>query len=180
MVIFFMSHLNVEIKAIVNDPSFVRNYLVNHNATFKGTDEQTDTYFNVNGGRLKLREGNIENNLIYYNRTNQAGPKSSHFNLVKIEDTKGLKDVLERSCGIKMIVRKKREIYYIDNVKFHIDEVPGLGSFIEIEAGNILAEKTESELLDQCNFYLKELGIKEEDLVSESYSDLLMKLNDTI
>ena len=180
MVIFFMSHLNVEIKAIVNDPSFVRNYLVNHRATFKGTDEQTDTYFNVNGGRLKLREGNIENNLIYYNRTNQAGPKSSHFNLVKIEDIKGLKDVLERSCGIKMIVRKKREIYYIDNVKFHIDEVPGLGSFIEIEAGNILAEKTESELLDQCNFYLKELGIKEEDLVSESYSDLLMKLNDTI
>ena len=175
-----MSHLNVEIKAIVNDPSFVRNYLVNHRATFKGTDEQTDTYFNVTAGRLKLREGNIENNLIFYNRTNQAGPKSSHFNLVKIEDTKGLKDVLERSCGIKMIVRKKREIYYIDNVKFHIDEVPGLGSFIEIEAGNILAEKTESELLDQCNFYLKELGIKEEDLVSESYSDLLMKLNDTI
>ena len=175
-----MSHLNVEIKAIVNDPSFVRNYLVNHSATFKGTDEQTDTYFNVHTGRLKLREGNIENNLIFYNRTNQAAPKSSHFNLVKIEDTKGLKDVLERSCGIKMIVRKKREIYYIDNVKFHIDEVPGLGSFIEIEAGNIIAEKTESELLDQCNFYLKEFGIKEEDLVSESYSDLLMKLNDTI
>ena len=179
MVIFFMSHLNVEIKAIVNDPSFVRNYLVN-SAIFKGTDEQTDTYFNVKAGRLKLREGNIENNLIFYNRTNQAGPKSSHFNLVKIEDPKGLKDVLERSCGIKMIVRKKREIYYIGNVKFHIDEVPGLGSFIEIEAGNILANRTEAELLDQCNFYLKELGIKEEDLVSESYSDLLMKLNDTI
>ena len=175
-----MSHLNVEIKAIVNDPSFIRNYLVDHSAIFKGIDEQTDTYFNVHAGRLKLREGNIENNLIFYNRTNQAGPKSSNFNLVKIEDAKGLKEALEKACGIKMIVRKKREIYYIDNVKFHIDEVPGLGSFIEIEAGNILAEKTESELLDQCNFYLKELGIKEEDLVSESYSDLLMKLNDTI
>jgi adenylate cyclase class 2 len=79
-----------------------------------------------------------------------------------------------------MIVRKKREIYYIDNVKFHIDEVPGLGSFIEIEAGNILANKTEAELLNQCNFYLKEFGIQEEDLVAESYSDVLMKLNDTI
>ena len=180
MVIFFMSHLNVEIKAIVNDPSFVRNYLLNHGATFKGTDEQTDTYFNVKAGRLKLREGNIENNLIFYNRANQAGPKSSNFNLVKIEDTKGLKEALERSCGIKIIVRKKREIYYIRNVKFHIDEVPGLGSFIEIEAGNILVDKIESELLDQCNFYLKEFGIKEEDLIAESYSDLLMKVNDTI
>ena len=175
-----MPYLNVEIKAICNDPSFARSYLVAHKAIFKGIDEQTDTYFNVNAGRLKLREGNIENNLIFYNRINQTGPKSSHFNLVKIEDAKGLKEVLERSCGIKMIVRKKREIYYIDNVKFHIDEVPGLGSFIEIEAGNILADKTESELLDQCNFYLKEFGIKEEDLIAESYSDLLMKVNDTI
>ncbi len=175
-----MPHLNVEIKAICNDSSFVRDYLVAHNAIFKGTDDQTDTYFNVNEGRLKLREGYIENNLIFYNRNNQVGPKSSHFDLVKIEDARGLKEVLERSCGIKMIVRKKREIYYIDNVKFHIDEVPGLGSFIEIEAGNIFANKTEAELLKQCNFYLKEFGTKAEDLVAESYSDMLMKVNDSI
>ena len=175
-----MAILNIEFKARATDLAAAENKLLQLGPVFIGEDHQVDTYFNVPNGRMKLREGNIENNLIYYNRTNQAGPKSSHFNLVKIEDTKGLKDVLERSCGIKMIVRKKREIYYIDNVKFHIDEVPGLGSFIEIEAGNILAEKTESELLDQCNFYLKEFGIKEEDLVAESYSDLLMKLNDTI
>ena len=175
MVLFFMSYLNVEIKARANSPELVRNYLIDHKADFKGTDDQTDTYFNVASGRLKLREGNIENNLIYYTRNNQAGPKSSQFNLVKVEDAKGLKEVLTKSCGIKMIVKKKREIYYIDNVKFHIDEVPELGSFIEIEAGNILANKSETELLDQCNFYLKEFGVKEEDLVAVSYSDMLME-----
>ena len=180
MVIFFMSHLNVEIKARCTDPSFVRNYLTKHNADFKGLDDQTDTYFNVFTGRLKLREGNIENNLIFYERNNQPGPKSSHFQLVKIEDAKGLKEVLKKSCGIKMIVRKRREIYYIDNVKFHIDNVPELGWFIEIEAGNILAIKTKEELLAQCKFYLKEFGIKEEDLVAGSYSDMLMKVNDAI
>src|SRR4026208_1144516 len=110
-----MPYLNVEIKAICNDPSFVRNYLANHGAIFKGIDEQTDTYFTVSSGRLKLREGNIENNLIFYNRNDQAGPKSSHFHLVKIEDAKGLKEVLEKCCGVKMIVRKRREIYYIEN-----------------------------------------------------------------
>ncbi len=175
-----MAHLNVEIKARCADPSFVRNYLINHNADFKGLDEQTDTYFKVSSGRLKLREGKIENNLIFYNRRDQAGPKSSHFHLVKIEDAKGLKDVLERSCGIKITVRKKREIYYIDNVKFHIDEVPNLGSFIEIEAGNISTDKTEEQLLSQCKFYLKEFAIKEKDLVAESYSDMLMKVSDVI
>src|SRR5215510_4988903 len=101
-----MSYLNVEIKAKCGDPVQIRNYLQDNNADFKGTDEQTDTYFNVPNGRLKLREGNIENNLIYYDRNNQPGPKSSQFELVKIEDAKGLKDVLEKSSGIKMIVRK--------------------------------------------------------------------------
>lgn len=146
-----MSFLNVEIKAFCSDPLFVRQYLQEHGAEFKGMDEQTDTYFIVPKGRLKLREGNIENNLIYYQRTNQAGPKSSHFNLVKIEDAKGLKEVLTKSMGIKVVVKKKREIYYIGNVKFHIDEVPGLGSFAEIEAGNILKDLSEKELKAQCD-----------------------------
>lgn len=180
MVIFFMPHLNIEIKARCADPSFIRNYLVNNGADFRGVDIQLDTYFKVPTGRLKLREGNIENNLIYYVRSNQPGPKSSHFQLVKIEDAQGLKEALTRSCGIKMIVSKSREIYYLANVKFHIDEVYGLGSFIEIEAGNILADKTEAQLSEQCNFYLKEFAIKEEELIAESYSDMLMKLSEAI
>jgi predicted adenylyl cyclase CyaB len=180
MVTFFMSHLNVEIKASCTDSSFVRQWLQKMDAEFKGTDFQTDTYFHVAHGRLKLREGNIENNLIFYNRENKSGPKNSHFHLVKVANPKEMKEVLEKSCGIIMTVKKQREIYYIQNVKFHIDEVPGLGSFVEIEAGNILADKTETELLEQCNFYLKEFGIKEEDLIAGSYSDMMMELEKTI
>ena len=122
-----MGFLNVEIKARCTDPSFIRNYLLEHSADFKGIDEQTDTYFNAPNGRLKLREGNIENNLIWYERINQAGPKNSHFNLVKVQDAKGLKEALTKANGIRVVVRKRREIYYIKNVKFHIDEVQGLG-----------------------------------------------------
>jgi adenylate cyclase class 2 len=169
-----MSFLNVEIKAVCNEPSFIRNYLLSHNAEFRGIDEQTDTYFNTANGRLKLREGNIENNLIFYERTNQAGPKNSQFHLVKVNDAKGLKDVLTRSMGIKVIVKKKRGIYYINNVKFHIDEVPGLGSFVEIEAGNIIADLSQKELKAQCDFYMKELEIRQEDLIDVSYSDMLL------
>jgi adenylate cyclase, class 2 len=168
-----MSFQNVEIKAKCKGPELIRQYLLSNGADFKGTDEQTDTYFNVSRGRLKLREGNIENNLIFYERTDQAGPKDSHFTLVKVEDAKGLKDVLTQSMGIKVVVKKKREIYYINNVKFHVDEVPGLGSFVEIEAGNMLADLSATQLKDQCDFYQKELGIMEEDLIKHSYSDML-------
>ena len=169
-----MSYLNVEIKARCNHPQSVREYLLKHHAEQRGTDEQTDTYFKVQHGRLKLREGNIENNLIYYERTNQAGPKNSQFKLVKIEDAKGLKEALTSSIGIKVVVKKKREIYYIKNVKFHIDEVPGLGSFMEIEAGNILADLSQEELKEQCDFYMSELGVLPEDLIEVSYSDMLL------
>ena len=169
-----MAFLNVEIKAKCSDAPFIRQYLLSAGADFKGIDEQTDTYFNVLNGRLKLREGNIENNLIFYERTNQAGPKSSHFQLVKIEDADGLKEALTKSNGIKVVVKKRREIYYINNVKFHIDEVPGLGSFVEIEAGNVQVDLSEQQLKEQCDFYLKEFGIKEEDLVEVSYSDMLL------
>ena len=73
-----------------------------------------------------------------------------------------------------MVVKKRREIYYIKNVKFHMDEVPGLGSFVEIEAGNILADLSRKELKEQCDFYLIEFKISPEDLVEVSYSDMLL------
>lgn len=171
-----MPRLNVEIKAKCHNPEGIRKYLLASGAKFIGTDKQTDTYFNPRHGRLKLREGNIEKNLIFYKRSNKAGPKSSHFYLIKVNDPGGLKELLEKSLGIKTVVRKRREIYYIGNVKFHIDEVPELGSFVEIEAGNILADKPEAELRQQCEFYMKEFGIRQEDLIDASYSDMLMQL----
>ena len=81
-----MAYLNVEIKAKCTEVDAIRKYLLSKNAEFKGVDEQTDTYFNVANGRLKLREGNIENNLISYSRSNQAGPKNSHFRLVSMKN----------------------------------------------------------------------------------------------
>jgi len=168
--------LNIEIKARTRNPEFIRNYLQNSKAEFRGTDIQADTYFNVANGRLKLREGNIENNLIYYERQNLQGAKESSFQLLQISDGQALKQILAKSLGIKIVVRKKREIYFIKNVKFHIDEVEGLGNFAEIEASDLYAEISRDELQRQCNFYLKELDIKQEDLVSVSYSDMLFSL----
>ncbi len=170
-----MSFLNVEIKARCNNPESIRQYLLSNQAEFRGVDEQTDTYFTVTHGRLKLREGKIENNLIFYERNNQAGPKSSHFDLVKIEDARGLKEVFTKACGIKVIVKKRREIYYIGNVKFHIDEVPGLGSFVEIEAGNVFKDLSLEQLQQQCEYYMNEFKIAKDDLIEISYSDMLLK-----
>ena len=169
-----MAHLNIEVKAKCDQPDFIREYLKANNAEFKGTDHQVDTYFNVVKGRLKLREGNIENNLIYYERNDQPGAKESSFQLINVPDAKGLKEVLIKSLGVKVVVEKKREIWFIKNVKFHLDEVSGLGSFAEIEASNLYSNIPKEELQKQCNFYLKEFGINDEDLIAISYSDMLL------
>lgn len=165
----------VEIKARCSDASFIRNYLLQHGAVLKGTDHQTDTYFHVTVGRLKLRQGNIENALIYYSRENIAGPKMSKVELFKVnENSDVLKTVLAKSNGIKVVVEKKREIYFIDNVKFHIDEVKGLGSFVEIEAIDDEGTLGEPFIRKQCNAYLEAFNIEENDLLTHSYSDLLL------
>ena len=166
--------LNIEIKAHCPQPASVLAQLKALNAEYKGQDHQIDTYFEVSRGRLKLREGSIENNLIYYQRTDQAGPKSSQFKLYPVQDSASLKSLLAAAHGIKVVVDKQRHIFYIDNVKFHVDEVQHLGHFVEIEAGDLRKPMTEDQLKAQCDHYMQLLGIRSEDLIEDSYSDLLL------
>lgn len=142
-------------------------------ASFKGTDHQIDTYFKVDDGRLKLREGTIENNLIYYHRPDTKSPKLTDIHLVPMQHPEQMKTLLADALDIQVVVNKKREIYFIDNVKFHIDEVQQLGSFIEIEAIDKDGTIGESTLREQCKHYMKLFNIAEEDLMAESYSDLI-------
>jgi predicted adenylyl cyclase CyaB len=170
-----MGFSNVEIKARTDRVAGIRAFLQENNADFRGTDYQTDTYFNTPSGRLKLRQGNIENSLIYYERTDQPGPKQSDFSLARVEDGMALKEVLSRSLGIKVVVEKQREIYYIGNVKFHIDSLRQLGNFVEIEASNRFAPLSLEQLHAQCRYYLQQFAITDEELVTVSYSDMLLE-----
>lgn len=86
-----------------------------------------------------------------------------------------LKSLLEKSLGTKVIVDKSREIYFIGNVKFHLDKVKDLGEFIEIEALSTDKSLTKSDLYKQCQSYLKLFSIEEKDLLPGSYSDLLLE-----
>lgn len=173
-----MEKLNMEIKAKCLDPERIEKKLLENNALYIGTDNQVDTYFNVPSGRLKLREGNIEQSLIFYQRPDASEVKGSMVEMTKLERNNGIKPVLQKALGLKIEVVKKRKIFFIDNVKFHIDHVGGLGSFVEIEAifegsgDELVAE----QLKAQCHHYMEYLGIAPEDLIDRSYSDMLMDM----
>jgi adenylate cyclase class 2 len=166
---------NFEFKASVNNIVEKEEILLQLHPLFIGEDHQIDTYFNVPKGRLKLREGNIENALIQYERNNIADSKLSSGLLYQHTPDSTLKQILIETVGIKAIVDKQRKIYFIDNVKFHFDTVEGLGTFIEVEAidkdGNIGIEK----LKNQCETYAKILGVHPTDFIANSYSDMLIE-----
>ena len=167
---------NFEFKAKVDELEKYENKLLSLNPTFKGLDHQIDTYFNAQQGRLKLREGNIENSLINYDRENISGSKESQIILYQHEPNVALKSILTRQLGVKIIVDKKRKIYFIDNIKFHFDIVENLGTFIEVEAIDSKEEFTIEELKKQCDKYFDFFELKEQNIIDKSYSDLIIDL----
>lgn len=175
-----MPYTNIEIKARTSEEeqNKIIGILKQNNAKYLGADVQTDTYFKVESGRLKLRKGDIENYLIYYEREDKKETKQSE---VILFDNQGrideLEKILKKTHEILIQVEKKRNIYFIENVKFHIDNVSGLGRFIEIEAISQDKLIPIEKLREQCNYYKTLLEIKDENLIKNSYSDMLLEMN---
>lgn len=170
-----MSIINIEFKAKANNIKQLEEKLLSLNPLFTGEDHQIDTYFNVANGRLKLREGNIENALIYYERENTADAKQSTVLLYQHQPDASLKNILIKLHGIKVVIDKTRRIYFIENVKFHFDLVKELGTFVEVEAIDKTGEIGVEKLKQQCDYYFKFFELNEDDYINYSYSDLLMQ-----
>lgn len=168
-----MTHQNVEIKARATDLGPAREVLRCRGARFVGLDHQVDTYFRVPSGRLKLREGDLENALIHYEREDRCGPKRSTVGLFANPRGSTLKGLLVDALGVDVVVDKRREIHLLANVKIHLDEVASLGTFVEIEAIDDDGTHSLEALRAQCEELMAALGIRHEDLLAVSYSDLL-------
>ena len=168
-----MKLLNFEFKAHLHDAAHVRATLKRLRARFLGTDHQLDTYFRVPAGRLKIREGRIENSLIFYQRTNSARARRSTVEMMLLPRRNSVRAILARALGVLVVVDKRREIYFLGNVKIHLDRVRGLGTFMEVEAmtrsGDIRKVRA------QAAKFRKLLAISTADIVPLSYSDLIMR-----
>jgi predicted adenylyl cyclase CyaB len=126
-------------------------------------------------GRLKLRDGPIEKALIFYERPDAAAVKASSVALARVEQQDAvdqLRDVLTQALGARIEVRKRREIYFLDNVKIHLDEVDGLGTFIEFEAKGV-HESERPKCQRQIGELMAAFGVAPADLQARSYADML-------
>jgi predicted adenylyl cyclase CyaB len=164
---------NIEIKARIKD--FDR-----HTALAESISDtpcqvirQEDTFFHTPRGRLKLRVlAPDRGQLIYYDRQDASGPKRSDYLLSPIHDPDSLKAILAASLGIRGVVRKKRLLYLVGNTRIHLDQVEGLGAFLELEV-MIGPEDTEEEGQKTADELMTRLQIEGVDLINVAYIDLL-------
>jgi adenylate cyclase class IV len=168
---------NVEIKARFDDHERGARLARDLGADLHGRLAQADTYFNIRPGRLKLRHtraGPVERyELIHYRRWNRPGAKTSNYELLPVTDGPRTLDFFTAALGVLVRVDKERVVYVKDNLRIHLDALPGLGQFLEFEL--IVAP---ARSLEACRARIQELlglfGIGPADLVKVSYSDLLL------
>lgn len=164
---------NLEVKARLADLAGARAIAKSLGAEHRGELRQTDTYFRVPAGRLKLRE--IEGapaELIVYDRPSLADTRTSDYDLTVVEDPIGLKRILSRALGERVVVRKVRELWWVDRTRLHLDRVEGLGDFFEFEV-EVRNDEDPTPRHALASRLRQAFSLTEDRLIAGSYADLL-------
>lgn len=166
---------NIEIKARVMDFDSLKQAVERLSDTPCQVIPQEDTFFNCTHGRIKLRELSPQcGQLVYYLRQDTAGPKHSEYKIFETDDPAALKLILSQAFGVRGVVSKVRYLYLVGQTRIHLDDVLGLGKFMELEVG-LQPGQTDAEGQTIAGSLMKELGIRDMDLIGSAYMDLMEK-----
>jgi adenylate cyclase class IV len=164
---------NIEIKARSIDPESQERMAARLAAGPALLVEQEDTFFHVPRGRLKLRDfGDGTGELIEYDRPDSFGPKQSTYFRSPTNNPHSLKAVLAAALGVRAVVKKRRMVFLAEQSRIHLDEVEGLGWFIELEVV-LRPEQDDEEGRLIAERLMSELGIEPSALIGRAYVDLM-------
>jgi len=164
---------NIEIKARAHDFDAIRARAGELSDTPVEIIPQTDTFFSTDKGRLKLRElSTSHGQLIYYERPDQDGPKRSDYHIFETSDPINLKTTLSFALGTRGVVQKTRYLYIVGQTRIHLDDVDGLGQFMELE---VVLDPNQSDEDGQAiaEKLMAQLGIENGDLLEGAYMDMV-------
>lgn len=164
---------NIEIKARARDFAGIKSRAEELSDTPVEVIPQEDIFFNVPQGRLKLRIlAPDRGQLIYYTRPDQNGPKRSDYHIAETAEPENLKRVLELSYGIRGTVKKTRYLYIVGQTRVHLDDVDGLGQFMELEV--VMQDgQADAEGQEIAEGLMASLGVERSDLLDGAYMDIL-------
>src|SRR3984885_3814829 len=170
-----MARVNVELKARDTDPEGTLSRCLALGASDQGVLAQSDTYYASRRGRLKLRieEGALGGELIAYGRPDTREASESRYVLAPVAAADELAEALDAALGTVVVVCKRRRLFLWEGGRIHLDEVEGLGSFVEFEA--VLPEAGDlATARDKVARLRTELGVADDALVAVGYADLLI------
>lgn len=166
---------NLELKARDYTPHYTLGAALRLGARDCGRLSQCDTFFDVNAGRLKLREQPSGAELIQYSRVDMREAKTSSYVVTTVDDARAMKQVLTVAVGVVCVVEKMRQLLLLDNVRIHLDEVKELGTFVELEAV-VPPDGTPEREKEKLSTLRQKLGIRDDYLVAVAYADLLAQV----
>jgi homotetrameric cytidine deaminase len=170
-----MPSINLELKARDPEPQQTVARCRALGASDEGVLEQRDTYFSGRHGRLKLceQDGSAAE-LIAYRRPDTREAQESAFIRAGVADPAALQEALGAALGETVVVVKRRRLWMWENVRIHLDDVLGLGTFIELEAMVGRGLNTEEEAAEKVARLRSELAIADDALIAAGYADLLL------
>ncbi|HZW81330.1 MAG TPA: class IV adenylate cyclase [Candidatus Deferrimicrobiaceae bacterium] len=166
---------NIEIKALLTNRAAAEAVAARLSDASPETIHQEDFFFACNRGRLKLRIFAADRGeLIQYQRSDVASARESRYLIARTPDPQILNEILTATLGKAGVVKKTRILYLIGQTRVHIDEVQGLGDFLELE---VVLCPGQSELEGEkiAAALLAEFGISQNELIAEAYVDLLAR-----
>lgn len=139
---------------------------------------QDDTFFPCQNGRLKLRAFSEEDGeLIFYRRANQHGPKECFYLRSPTSTPDALRESLSQAYGQCGRIQKHRTLFLVGRTRVHLDNVKGLGNFLELEV--VLEEGESAEVGGrEAHNLMARLGIESSQLIEGAYVDLLVQSDD--
>ena len=163
---------NIEIKARVKDMDKLRGRVEQMASSGPFYLVQEDTFFHIFTGRLKLRTLESKNGeLIYYRRPDTFRPARSRYIRTPVVLPQLVKWVCSAILGVKGVVRKQRALYLVGNTRVHLDQVEGLGDFMELEVPTPDEESAKGAETVATEM-MEALSISAGDLIAGAYVDL--------
>jgi predicted adenylyl cyclase CyaB len=167
---------NIELKARDGDPERSLACCRELGAVDHGVLWQRDTYFPVASGWLKLREQRPGDAvLIHYDRPDQPEQRESRYQLARVLDVEEARQALTDALGVTVTIVKQRHLFLWNSVRIHLDDVDGLGRFIELEAVAPPTSDLENEWR-QVALLRQRLAITDENLVAAGYAQQMMAM----
>ncbi len=156
--------LNREIKAFCPDFGPVRRTLRDLGAEFVEAKEQVDFFYHLPGSgdgagtrRLKLRIEGTESHVIYYYDRQENEGRTSRFQVWGVDNGQ-VKEILDTALGVRVIVRKQRELWRQDNTIFNLDTVEGVGQIFEAEVQDREGRDIDAQLREHWQRFDPYLG----------------------